>query len=127
MLKILIIDDDEITNFITTTNLTKMGYTNNLVVTNGQEGIDYLLANQCPELILLDLNMPVMDGWEFLEVKERLKICPDTPIIVTTSSGRPEDMEKTDSFNNILKYMVKPIDFEKVSTLLLELHKNKIC
>ncbi len=127
MLKILIIDDDEITNFITTTYLTKMGYNDTVVLTNGQEAIDYLLANQCPALMLLDLNMPVMDGWEFLEAKEGLKICPDTPIIVTTSSSRPGDIEKTDNFNNILKYMVKPIDFEKVNTLLLELNNNKTC
>lgn len=127
MLKILIIDDDEVTNFITTTNLNKLGYNDNVVVTNGQEGIDYLLANECPNLILLDLNMPILDGWEFLEVKERLNLCFAVPIMVITSSGRLQDMEKTKSFDNIVHYMEKPLDFKKLNTVLLDLNKNSIC
>ncbi|MGJ8738121.1 response regulator, partial [Zobellia laminariae] len=69
MIDILIIEDDEVTNFISKTKLNSLGFQNISVVTNGQLGINYLKENDCPDLILLDINMPILDGWEFLEAK----------------------------------------------------------
>jgi CheY-like chemotaxis protein len=126
MLKILIIEDDEITNFITKTNLEKFGYKNIAVALNGQEGLDYLKNNSCPDLILLDINMPVLDGWDFLEATTRLNLGLEIPIVVITSSIRFEDRSNAELYSNVIDYMEKPINFEELNNLLANLKTKKI-
>ena len=71
---ILLVDDDEATNFINTALLKKAKVTNRIeVALNGLEALDYLQTHMhenrrqyFPEIIFLDINMPVMDGWEFI-------------------------------------------------------------
>ncbi|WP_405409958.1 response regulator [Maribacter sp. Asnod1-A12] len=121
MKKILIIEDDEITNFITLLNLEKYGYKNIDIALDGQQGLNYLKTNDCPNLILLDINMPVLDGWDFLEAKANLNLCPNIPIIIITSSARDEDRSQAKSFNNIIGYMEKPINFEKLNTYIVNM------
>ncbi|MUH36650.1 response regulator [Zobellia amurskyensis] len=126
MIDILIIEDDDVTNFISQTKLNSLGIQNISIVTNGQMGIDYLKSNHCPDLILLDINMPILDGWEFLETKNSLGLCPDIPIIITTSSGRPEDRSKASAFNDICKYLEKPVNYDDLQLLFLNLKQKKI-
>ncbi|WP_339651631.1 response regulator [uncultured Maribacter sp.] len=125
MFKILIIEDDEITNFITKTNLEKYGYKNIAIALNGKDGLDYLMKNECPDLILLDINMPVLDGWDFLEDITDRKCCPNVPIILTTSSGRPEDKLKAAIFENVIEYMEKPLNFEILNTIIKKVRANE--
>ncbi|WP_405381331.1 response regulator [Maribacter sp. LLG6340-A2] len=125
MIKILIIEDDEITNFISTSTLEKFGYKNIAVALNGQEGLEFLQENNCPDIILLDVNMPILDGWDFLEAKERENLCSNVPIIVTTSSGRPEDRLMAATFDNVMAYMEKPIDFNSLNSILLDIQAKK--
>ncbi|WP_282179532.1 response regulator [Maribacter stanieri] len=126
MLKILIIEDDEITNFITKTNLEKFGYKNIAVALNGQEGLDYLKNNTCPDLILLDINMPILDGWDFLEATTRLNLGLEIPVVVITSSIRFEDRSNAELYSNVIDYMEKPINFEELNNLLANLKTKKI-
>ena len=126
MLKILIIEDDEITNFITKTNLEKFGYKNIAVALNGQEGLDYLMNNSCPDLILLDINMPILDGWDFLEATTRLNLGLEIPVVVITSSIRFEDRSNAELYSNVIDYMEKPINFEELNNLLANLKTKKI-
>ena len=49
------------------------------------------MVNECTYLILLDINLPVLDGWYFLEDNTDRKCCPNVPILLTISSGRQED------------------------------------
>ncbi|OWW25243.1 response regulator [Zobellia sp. OII3] len=126
MIQILIIEDDDVTNFITETKLNEIGLYHIAIVTNGQMGIDYLKGNDCPDLILLDINMPILDGWEFLAAKKRLGLCPNIPIIITTSSGRPEDRFKATTFKDIYEYLEKPVNFDVLQRLLLNLEKKKL-
>ena len=49
------------------------------------------MVNECTDLILLDINLPVLDGWYFLEDNTDRKCCPNVPILLTISSGRQED------------------------------------
>ncbi|WP_400072650.1 response regulator [Zobellia russellii] len=126
MIKILIIEDDDVTNFISETKLNDLGFNDITIVTNGQMGIDYLKTNECPNIILLDINMPILDGWEFLEIKQNLGICPNVPIIITTSSGRPEDRLKSSAFGDIFDYLEKPINFDLLHSLLLRLEKENL-
>ncbi|WKX74979.1 response regulator [Zobellia laminariae] len=126
MIDILIIEDDEVTNFISKTKLNSLGFQNISVVTNGQLGINYLKENDCPDLILLDINMPILDGWEFLEAKNNMGLCPDIPIVITTSSGRPEDRSKASVFKEIITYLEKPVDFDDLRSLLQKLVEKKL-
>lgn len=70
-----------------------------------------------PEIILLDINMPIMNGWEFMEkfgeIDESFR--KDTKIYMVSSSIDPEDIEKANKLKEIEEYIIKPID---LSTLI---------
>lgn len=128
---ILLIDDDRVVNTINRTILNKRKIANEIVaVENGQEAIDFLLekgryeANgqtpPKPNVILLDLNMPIMDGWEFLEEFKSIKntnSLDDCRIYVLTSSPNPDDMHKAKSFEEVTGYFVKPLSTELMEKL----------
>ncbi|TDS16992.1 response regulator receiver domain-containing protein [Maribacter caenipelagi] len=126
MIRILIIEDDEVTNFIAKTNLEKFGYKNITIALNGQLGLDYLQTNTCPDIILLDINMPVLDGWDFLDKVNELNLCSDIPVVITTSSFRDDDKLKADGYHNIIEYLEKPINFQHLNTVLAKLKSKKI-
>jgi CheY-like chemotaxis protein len=83
-------------------------------VTNGEEALAFLRdpANPRPGLILLDINMPRMNGIEFLNhAKEDLDLCSIPVVVLTTSK---QDTDRFNSFsNNVAGYMVKPVDYEQ--------------
>lgn len=77
------------------------------------------MMQEIPELILLDLNMPIMDGWEFLQefTKLRPKIARPIELYVVSSSINPTDMERARAIQEVSDYIVKPIqlnDFDKI-------------
>lgn len=109
---ILLLEDDQIDVISTRRALTSLKITNPLVVCeNGEEGLKYLnnSDNQRPCIILLDINMPKMNGLEFLEVikhDESLKILP---VVMFTSSK--EEQDRLESFGlGVAGYIVKPTD-----------------
>lgn len=119
---ILIVDDDDITNFITKSHLGKLGFKNFKSVSNGREAIEYITTNQDPDIILLDLNMPVMDGWEFLEERKRLNLCPNAKIYLVTSSGRTEDKMKAAQYDNVKDYVEKPLNCDQLSQTFIKIN-----
>ena len=121
--RILLVEDDDVTNFITISKLSNLGFTNIKAVENGQEAIDYLKQHQ-PDLIILDINMPIMDGFEFMEYKEDNNYCTGIPIIIVTSSGRPLDKEKALGFVDVIDYLEKPLNYDKIQKILLSVKDN---
>ena len=84
------------------------------VVSNGEEALSYLRnsANQRPCIILLDLNMPKMNGIEFLKVKKQDEMMRNIPTVVLTTSR--EEQDKVNSFNlGVAGYMIKPVEDRK--------------
>ncbi|AIZ43432.1 response regulator [Cellulophaga baltica] len=120
--KILLVEDDEITNYITTTKLKNIGFENVDAVLNGELALEYLAKEQ-PNLIFLDVNMPVMDGFEFLDSTEVQNQYSDIPIVLLTSSSRPKDKEMASRYSNVIEYLEKPLNYEKMKKILLAINK----
>ena len=83
--RILVVEDDPNANWQFTTALAGQGY-DVVSVRDGQAALYLLVANPPPDLILLDLVMPALDGWQFLELRPH----PQVPVIVATSTDPPE-------------------------------------
>jgi CheY-like chemotaxis protein len=122
---ILLVDDDPITNFINKRLLEKMNIADEVkVVLNGVEGIKCLYdncfkTNFSPDLILLDINMPIMDGFEFLEVFNALHFKNKEEVIigVLTTSSNSNDMAKIKELG-IKCFIDKPLTEEKIKDFL---------
>jgi CheY-like chemotaxis protein len=115
--KTLIVDDDEIVIFIHKTLVEQSGLDNEPVVClNGREAMDYLLTVNSREkyLLLLDINMPVMDGWELLDVLKNHEINDHVHAVMVTSSIDQIDKEKAEKYSKIIKYLEKPLTLEDV-------------
>ena len=125
--KILLVDDSQPFNFLSKTVL-KQNKVNCTVVEvlNGQIALDYLTENQdWPEVILLDINMPVMDGFQFLEAYQKLnKQGKETKIFVLSSSSREEDREKSLSCEGVEDFFDKPLTESHIRIILSKLQSN---
>lgn len=122
-----IIDDDKIyVNLVKKIIEIKKLSRNLIIFKNGKEALDYfrpilenLNQNRLPDIIFLDLNMPIMDGWEFLSefVKIKNNFQKKITLYVVSSSINPRDLERAKSFNMVTDYLIKPIElkrFEKI-------------
>lgn len=101
-----------------------------VIVENGQEGLDYFNQSAAQEidLVLLDLNMPVLNGFEFLEgIRESNKL-KDLNVIVHTTSDNKEDIKKSRALG-ISGYFVKNVDYgifkETLQCIVSYWHKSK--
>ena len=117
---VLLVEDDAITNFLSEDVLHRAGVKKVEAVTDGRQALAYLLAAACPDLIFLDINMPVMDGFEFLETKQEENICPEVKVAMLTSSIRPKDKLKASSYG-VIAYIEKPLTKEKVEDVVSQL------
>ena len=110
-----VIEDDQITARITELHLHRhRAFGRVQTFDNGQPALDALLRAsaqpaQFPDLILLDINMPVMDGWEFLDALAALPWQKPVRVCVLTSSIRPEDIAKANSYEDVKGYFSKPV------------------
>jgi CheY-like chemotaxis protein len=127
---ILLVDDDNTTNFVNRMLLQDLAVTEKVIeAKNGQEAIKFLQEqsqnNGCPQLILLDVKMPVMDGFEFLEAYEKLEFEQKESIIIVmlTTSLHPRDVERLQNLP-IKGYLNKPLTKDKMLDLLSQHFPN---
>lgn len=115
MKKIYLVDDQPISNFITKKLLELEGFQGFVKdFTDPTEAFNSVAEDE-DALIFLDLNMPVMNGWEFLEALKNHNIFHR--IVILTSSTSRIDKEKAKEYPNVIKYMVKPMNKKKFSEL----------
>ena len=121
--KVLIVDDSEADTFIHVRQLKKAGIVNNITTKrNGREALDYLCTPEAgrypaPELVFLDINMPVMNGWEFLDAYQSLPDEQRANIVVTmlTTSASNRDRDKAAGYGILINdYEEKPLTVEKI-------------
>jgi CheY-like chemotaxis protein len=133
--KILCVDDDAITLMLCKKVIERISFAQEVVTAkNGEEAIVYFdeLAQQhqsqgtasYPKLTFLDLNMPVMNGWEFLDSylkKGYCEVFPDAEFIVLSSTIDPQDVEKTKVYPMVIDFLSKPITKEMLEELKLKI------
>ena len=91
-MKILYVEDNEDNIYMLKSRLSRAGYTV-IIATDGEQGVA-MAASERPDLVLMDLSLPVLDGWE---AARRIKAAPETsriPIIALTAHAMPGDQEK---------------------------------
>ncbi|MBD0726581.1 response regulator [Flavobacterium sp. L1I52] len=123
-----IIDDDQLSIRLMSMIITKNNFCEEITAFhNPQTALDELKKNtsdlsKLPDVILLDLNMPVLDGWQFLDELNQISFGKKIVVFIVSSSIDPCDLEMTKKYPMVTNYIVKPINSEKLkkATLLFE-------
>ncbi|MBC8084434.1 MAG: response regulator [Hymenobacter sp.] len=122
----LLVDDDTTTNYLNRKLLEKLDVTEQVMVAlNGEEALEVLktqcseASRSCPALVFLDINMPQMNGFEFLSVYVQLPLPQRGAIVIVmlTTSLHPHDMERLQQFP-VAGFLNKPLNKDKVNDVL---------
>jgi CheY-like chemotaxis protein len=132
---LLVVDDDPAARWLAGAAIQEAAIAENIIFCkNGNQAISYIKENclptyddpgrQCPEIILLDVNMPVMDGFEFLEQLSTIEDLRhnNTSVILLSSASYQVVKPKVDKFS-ILGYLEKPVEAEKLIELVSDKYK----
>jgi CheY-like chemotaxis protein len=124
---IWIIDDDPMSSFMLK-RLAELGELADIITiyNSARAALDYLQANpkatnQLPDVILLDIYMPVVNGWDFLSRFKELKSELSKPIdiMLVSSSDHPRDISQAQTFEEVMAYVTKPVSLERLKELLV--------
>jgi CheY-like chemotaxis protein len=119
-----IIEDNPISVFWMETIMNDVNFCDGLLIyNNGREAIDALkpmIASgvKLPEIIFLDLNMPVMDGWEFLDEFTMIPTQEIITVYIVTSSIDPEDRKRAGEYEKVSNFIVKPVKAAQLKEIL---------
>ena len=125
---VLLVDDDDSSNFLNSRIINKLNLADEThVCGNGRAALEYMINNcklgtvppcPCPDLMLLDINMPVMDGFEFLSKYTEMDGLEKgkCKIYILTSSSDPNDLRRAKDFH-IAGYLNKPLTREKLLSI----------
>ena len=125
--KILFVDDDPITLMLCKKVIEKAEFSKEIITANnGEDALAYFDSikndniNNSPQLMFLDLNMPIMGGWEFLDAftNENYTVSfPKLKVIVLSSTIDPKDIEKSKSYPMVINFLSKPITKEMLQSI----------
>lgn len=118
------VDDDPITLILFKKVVEKASFAKEIInAMNGEEAITFINSitseDKKPQLIFLDLNMPIMGGWEFLDLfnDSNYYHLNNTKVIILTSTIDPEDIKKSKIYPNVIEFLSKPITVEMLNYL----------
>lgn len=125
---ILLIDDDQATNFIHKFILEKEQCAKHIICKqSGQDALNYLTSKvdnkyPQPDIIFLDINMPGMNGWEFIEEYKKIdyKQKGEKIVVMLSTSSDPIDREKANAIDQINRFISKPLTADIVGTIIRE-------
>lgn len=127
--KLLCVDDDKITLTLIKLVVNKVAFAEEIITKmNGQEALDYYeeladdtSAEVYPELIFLDLNMPVMGGWDFLDefAKTFYEKFNQTRVVILSSSTDPEEKARAHKYPMIVDYLSKPLTINALKNITI--------
>ena len=133
--KVLFIDDDSVALMLYRKLVEKSDFAREtLTALNGRAALEYFSAlledntsQDYPELIFLDLNMPVLDGWDFLKELSSPLYSPfrSAKIIILSSSINPEDLERSRGFEMVIDFISKPVTIEILEGLTKRLQQER--
>lgn len=121
--RIAIVDDDSIFQFSTKVKIQKLELASEIIIFNdGEEILEFLKSDKKKssiDIILLDINMPMLDGWDFLEEYAKLQVENDLhhTIYMLSSSINPVDVEKAKNNKWVEDYIIKPIKDEDLGKI----------
>lgn len=131
---LLLIDDSPADNYIHRRRIAEAALAAKVVVkNNGREALDYLMTpddtghRPAPELIFLDINMPVMDGWEFLDHYGRLDAWgPNEPsLFLLTTSVTESDKRRADGIDGLIGYLEKPLTSVQIESVVRRMNPEE--
>ena len=115
---LLLIDDDDAQNFLSNRSLGKLGASVPIVsVENGQAALEMINRRGAPKFAFLDLRMPVLDGFGFLDKLSAIESLAELCVVVMSSSSRDEDRTRAESYRCVVRYIDKPLTPESVALL----------
>lgn len=116
--KVMLVDDDEVTNFLSKEIISHLGIARHIdVAEDGLIAWDHLTKQTCPDLIFLDIRMPRVDGFDFLDLLTQSNRCQHVKVVMLTSSIRPEDKGKAMAYNCVVDYFEKPLTDEIIKNV----------
>lgn len=122
----MLVDDNSDDNFFHERIIRKIGIAENIIVKfKAKDALDYLINSEAseylqPDLILLDINMPGMNGWEFIEEYEKLDDTQKGKMVVVmlTTSINPDDSAKATNYESIARFYTKPLDRQVIEEIV---------
>ncbi len=121
-IKILLVDDQKIANFIMKKVISTLEIDCEILAFEKPEKALLALDEIKPNLIFLDLNMPILNGWQFLE---RMQHNHHANVVILTSSIDPADEQKSKEFPQVISYQTKPPSKQKIRAIITgENHNN---
>ena len=111
MAKILLVEDNEMNRDMLSRRLTKRGH-EVVIAVDGQEGVN-MASSEAPEIILLDMSLPIMDGWEAAKVLKAAEATRSIPIIALTAHAMAGDRERCLEAG-CEDYDTKPVEFKRL-------------
>lgn len=115
----LIVDDDKIIQRMHTFLLNSAGLSSKpMLFDNGKDALDFI-SEQNPSryLVFLDINMPIMNGWEFLDSINKSILKDDLLIVIVSSSISAADFKKAESYPQVISFLTKPINIDMLKSL----------